>query len=147
MFRAVKIIDIIDGSLNEESLIVEDAFFFTIKVQNYYLFYNKMAEVIGVVPMDYNMFFKIDHSNIFEDIDMENLLRLYNHKMDFSIVGTKEGSNKVTIIKSSDIARIELIEDEDMVVPFTNDAFDSEGIVIFKNMNSLADSIKLDQLM
>jgi len=147
MFRAVKIIDIIDGSLNEESLVVEDAFFFTIKVQNYYLFYNKMAEVIGVVPMDYNMFFKIDNSNVFEDIDMENLLRLYNRQMDFSIVGTKEGSNKVTIVKSSEIARIELIEDEDMTVPFTNDAFDSEGIVIFKNMNSLADSIKLDQLM
>ncbi len=142
MFRVVKIVDIVDSSLDEDSLVVEDAFFFTIKVPSYYVIYNKMAEIVGTIPIDYNMFFKIDNSRTFEDVDMENILRMYNQGMDFSIVGTKEGKNKVILIQSKDIARFELVEDDEFEIPFTNEAFDSDGVVIFKNMNSLADSIE-----
>lgn len=142
MFRVIKISDILDGALDEESMVVEDAFFFTIKVPNYYLVYNRSADIIGRIPLDYNMFFRIGTAcPYFEDIDMSNLVRLYDEGMTFELVGTQEGSNKITLIDSSDIARFELVEGDLISIPFTNQAFDSEGIVIFKNMNSLADSI------
>lgn len=141
MFRVIKISDIMDGALDEESMVVEDAFFFTIKIPNYYLVYNRSADIIGRIPLDYNMFFKIGNTPYFEDIDMANLVRLYEDGMSFELVGTVEGSNKISLIESSDIARFELIEGDLISIPFTNQAFDSEGIVIFKNMNSLADSI------
>ena len=131
-----------DGALNEENLIVEDAFFFTIQIPNHYVIYNKMAEIIGTIPFGYNMFFKTDNSYNFEDIDMENVLRLFKAGYKFSLVGTKEGKNKVHLIDSCDIARFELIEDDDFTIPFTNQAFDSDGVVVFKNMNALADSLE-----
>ena len=139
MFRVVKIVD---STFDEESLVVEDAFFFTINVPSYYVIYNKMADIIGTIPIDYNMFFKIDNSSTFEDVDMENVLRMFNHGMNFSLVGTKMGKNKVHMIESEDIARFELVEDDSFQIPFTNQAFDSDGVVIFKNMSSLADSIE-----
>jgi len=142
MFRVVKIVDIIDGSLNEESMVVEDAFFFTIDITNYYRIYNKTADIIGIIPMDYNLFFKIDNSPVFEDIDMANIVRLHQQGVDFQLAATAENSNKVKLIQSSDIARFELIENDILKIPFTNQAFDSEGVVIFKNMNSLADSME-----
>jgi hypothetical protein len=141
MFRVIKIGDIMDGSLDEESMLVEDAFFFTISVPNYYAVYNHAGEIIGRIPLDYFMFFKIDGSPVFEDIDMENALRLHEQGDEFQIVGTKANSHKVKMISSSDILKFELVEDNPIQIPFTNSAFDSEGIVIFKNMNSLADSL------
>jgi len=139
MFRVVKIVD---STFDEESLVVEDAFFFTIDVPSYYIIFNKMAEVIGTVPLDHNMFFKIDNSSTFEDVDMENVLRMFNQGITFSLIGTEMGKNKVHLIDSSDIARFELIEEDNFKIPFTNQAFDSDGVVVFKNMNSLADSIE-----
>jgi len=141
MFRVIKIGDIMDGALNEESMIVEDAFFFTINTTNYYVVYNYDGDIIGKIPNDYFMFFKIDGSPYFEDIDMENLLRLQQQGIEYSIVGTKVGSHKIKMISSLDIMKYELVEDEPLQIPFTNSAFDSDGIVIFKNMNSLADSL------
>jgi len=138
MFRVVKIVD---STFDEESLVVEDAFFFTIDVPSYYIIFNKMAEVIGTVPIDYNMFFKIDDSPTFEDVDIENVLRMFNQGISFSLIGTEMGTNKVHLIDSNDIAKFELIEDDNFKIPFTNQAFDSDGVVVFKNMNSLADSI------
>jgi hypothetical protein len=55
MFRVVTIHDILDGSFNEDSFVVEEAFFFTIKSSPYYVIYNKMAEIIGLVPSDYDL--------------------------------------------------------------------------------------------
>lgn len=143
MFKVVKIIDISENGLTEESLFVEDSFFFTIKVPNYYVIYDKNAEIIGTAPLDYNLFFTVKGSSTFEDVDMENILRMFNQGMDFQLVGTKEGSHKVHLIDSKDIAKFVLIEDDpDFSIPFTSNAFDSDGLVIFKNMNALADSIK-----
>jgi hypothetical protein len=141
MFRVIKLGDIMDGALNEESMIVEDAFFFTINTPNYYVVYNTSAEVIGKIPLDYFMFFKIDGSPYFEDIDIENALRLFDQGIEFQIVGTKADSHKIHMVNSRDILKFELVEENPIQIPFTNSAFDSEGIVIFKNMNSLADSI------
>jgi len=141
MFRVIKIGDIMDGSLDEESMHIEDAFFFTINVPNYYLIYNKAEEVIGRIPLDYFMFFKIDGSPYFEDIDIENALRLHEQGIEYQIVGTKANSHKIQMVDSSEIAKFELVEDNPIQIPFTNSAFDSDGIVIFKNMNSLADSL------
>ena len=81
MFRVVTIHDILDGTFNEDSFVVEEAFFFTIKSSPYYVIYNKMAEIIGMVPSDYNLFFKVDHHGGFEDIDMEKLIRKRNDYM------------------------------------------------------------------
>jgi len=142
MFKIVKIQEIEDGLLDEESLVVEDAFFFTIPTTTYYRIYNKKIEVIGTVPIDYNMFFRVDNSPVFEDIDLENLLRLFDRGEHFSLVGTKEGKKDVILIDSSDIARFELIEDDDLQIPFTSNAFDSDGIVIFKNMMALSDTLE-----
>lgn len=146
MFRVVTIHDILDGEFNEESFVVEEAFFFTIKAPSYYVVYNKMAEIIGMIPTDYNLFFKVDHHGGFEDIDMENVVRLFNMGDKFKLVGTKSGSNKVTLIDSEDIARFQLVEDDPINIPFTNKAFDCEGIVVFKNMNALADSLDIEDI-
>lgn len=146
MFRVVTIHDILDGTFNEDSFVVEEAFFFTIKSSPYYVIYNKMAEIIGMVPSDYNLFFKVDHHGGFEDIDMENVIRLFQAGEKFKLVGTKSNSNKVTLIDSEDIARFHLVEDDYINIPFTNKAFDCEGIVIFKNMASLADSLNIEDI-
>jgi len=47
------------------------------------------------------------------------------------------------LIDSNDIARIELIEGGEYTIPFTNQAFDSDGVVVFKNMNALIDSVEI----
>lgn len=141
MFRIIKIGDILDGEFDEESLTVEDAFFFTISCQNYYVLYNNVDEVIGKIPTDHFMFFKIDGCSYFEDIDMENALRLHKQGLEYQIVGTRNNNHKIKMISSNDISRFELVEDQPIQIPFTNSAFDSEGIVIFKNMNALADSL------
>lgn len=147
MFRVIKIGDIVDGTLDEESMTLQDAFFFTIKNQNYYLVYDKAGEIIGKIPLDYFMFFKIDDSPYFEDIDIENALRLHEQGIKYQIVGSTEDSHKIKLINSMDIAKFELIEDSPMHIPFTNSAFDSDGIVIFKNMNSLADSLDPEEYL
>jgi hypothetical protein len=147
MFRVITIHDILDGDFNEESFELSEAFFFTIKVDSYYAIYNKSAEIIGIVPSDYNMFFRVEHDHSsFEDVDMPNVLRLFEQGDGFSLIGTKSKTNKVRLIHSCDIARFELVEDSPIQIPFTNRAFDSEGIVVFKNMNALADSLDLEDL-
>lgn len=147
MFRVIKIGDIMDGALDEESMIVEDAFFFTISAPNYYVFYNRAGDVIGRVPLDYHMFFKIDGSPYFEDIDMENVVRLFDQGMSFDFVGTRINSHKIKMVSSDELLKIELVEDNPIQIPFTNSAFDSDGIVIFKNMNALADSLNPDDYL
>lgn len=146
MFRVVTIQDILDGDFNEQSFIVEDAFFFTIKIPNYYIIYNTDDEIIGLVPEDYNLFFKIDHQSGFEDIDIHNLIRLYSMGDEFKLVGTKADSHKAILIDSKTISRFELIEDTPINIPFTNKAFDSDGIIVFKNMLSLSDSLDIDDM-
>lgn len=141
MFRVVKISDVMDGALDEESLHVEDAFFFTIKVDEYYLVYDKNAEIIGRIPVEYNVFFRIEKYPYFEDTDMTNLLRMFNDGVKFELVGTSANSNKISVIKSEDIAKFYLVTEDTIEIPFTNQPFDSEGIAIFKNMNALADSL------
>lgn len=144
MFRVVLIQGVADETFDEESFIVEEAFFFTINISSYYMVMNKSAEVIGIIPSDYNLFFKVDEHYNLEDIDMENVLRLFNMGEDFKILGTKSDQNKVNLISSRDIAEFKLVEDEEICIPFTNKAFDSDGIVVFKNISSLAESLDLD---
>lgn len=147
MFRVITINDILDGDFNEESFEVSEAFFFTIKSDIYYTIYNKLDEVIGVIPPEYNMFFRVEYDHAsFEDIDILNVIRLFDQGVGFSLIGTKYGTNKVKLVNSSDISRFELVEDAPIQIPFTNRAFDSEGIVIFKNMNALADSLDIDTM-
>lgn len=146
MFRVVTIHDILDGDFNEQSFIVEDAFFFTIKIPNYYVIYNHQDEIIGLIPSEYNLFFKVDHQSGFEDIDAFNLIRLYSMGDKFKIVGTKADSRKAILIESDDIARFELVEDDPINIPFTNKAFDSEGVVVFKNMASLSDALDIEDM-
>lgn len=146
MFRVVLIQGIADSTFNEESFLVEEAFFFTIKIPSYYVVYNKEEEIIGIVPSDYNMFFKVDEHNNFEDIDMENVIRLFEMDEHFYLVGTRNDSEKVNMICSKQISEFRLVEDNPISIPFTNKAFDSDGIVVFKNMNSLADSIDFDAI-
>ena len=146
MFKSLTIVDIFDGDFNEECMVVEESFFFTTKIESFYNIYNKNNELIGLVPSDYNLFFRIDNSPSFEDIDMFNIIRFYEQGISFELVGTKEGSNKVDIIDSSTIGRFELIEDQIIHIPFTNKAFDSEGIIVFKNMKSLADDMDIEDM-
>jgi hypothetical protein len=146
MFRVVTIQGIADEEFNEESFLVEEAFFFTITVSSYYTVYNKVGDVIGIIPNNYNLFFKVDEHHSFEDIDMVNVLRLFEMGEKFFIVGTKNDSSNVTLIGSDTISKFEFVEDYPIDIPFTNKSFDSEGIVVFKNMTSLADSIEIDRL-
>jgi len=146
MFRVVLIKGIVDKAFNEDSFLVEEAFFFTIKTDMYYNIFNTEGEIIGVIPADYNLFFKVDNHSTFEDIDMDNVLRLYNMGIPFKIMGTSIDSAKVTTISSKNISAFKLVEDDFISIPFTNKAFDSDGIVVFKNMSSLADSINIDEL-
>jgi len=141
MYRVVSIQGIVNENFDEECFNIEEAFFFTIKIQSYYIVYNKNSEVIGIIPMGYNLFFKVDEYDNFEDIDMENVLRLFHMNEHFVIVGTKDASKKVNLIYSRDISEFKLVEDEPINIPFTNKAFDSEGIIVFRNMSSLAESI------
>jgi len=145
MFRVVSINGIPNENFDEECFQVEEAFFFTIKIPSYYMVYNKKAEVIGVIPTDYNLFFKVDDYNNFEDIDMGNVLRLFKLGDEFFIVGTSNNSKKVNLISSKNISEFRLIEDSPINIPFTNKAFDSEGIIVFKNMASLAESIVMEK--
>lgn len=146
MFRVVVIQGIVDHSFNEDSFIVEPAFFFTIKHKTHYLIYNKNDDVIGVVPEGYNMFFKVDEYHNFEDIDMENVLRLFNMGEKFYLVGTRENSDHVHLFSSETISAFKLVESEPISIPFTNNAFDSEGVVVFKNMKSLAESLDFEAM-
>ena len=140
MFRAVSLLEM-DEELTEDSMVLEDTFFFTINISNYFMIFNKSAEVIGVIPEDYNLFFKVEYSSSFEDIDMFNLQRLHNDGSSFQLIGTSN-TLKPKLINSSEIARIEFIEDGEYTIPFTNQAFDSDGVVVFKNMNALIDSVE-----
>lgn len=141
MFRVVLIQGVIDELFNEESFVVEEAFFFTIKSNSHYVVYNVHDEIIGVIPSDYNLFFKIDEFENLEDIDIPNLLRLFEMGEDFQLVGTRTDSKHVKLIPSRYIKEFRLVEDEPINIPFTNKAFDSEGIVVFKNIASLIESI------
>jgi len=141
MFRVVLIQGVIDELFNEESFIVEEAFFFTIKSNAYYVVYNIRDDIIGIIPADYNLFFKIDEFENLEDIDMPNLIRLFEMGEDFHIVGTRADSKNVKLIPRSYIKEFRLVEDEPLNIPFTNKAFDSEGVVVFKNIVSLIESI------
>lgn len=141
MFRSVSLM-YLEGELTEESMLLEDTFFFTINIPDYYMIFNRSTDVIGVVPMDYNMFFKVEGSHTFEDVDMANLLRLHEIGTHFKLIGSGK-SLKPQLIDSKDISRIELIEDGEHTIPFTNQAFDSDGVVVFKNMNALIDSVEL----
>ena len=144
MFRVVLIQGVADETFDEESFNVEEAFFFTIEIASYYMVMNRSSEVIGIIPSDYNLFFKVDEHYNLEDIDMENVLRLYKMGEDFKILGTRSDENKVSLISSREISEFRLVEDEPLSIPFTNKAFDSDGIVVFKNISSLAESLDLD---
>jgi hypothetical protein len=141
MFRSVAIQGVQSENFDEECFRLEEAFFFTITIPSYYMVFNKNSEVIGIIPTGYNLFFTVDNYKNFEDIDMENVLRLFNANDDFSIVGTRDDSKKIILIHSSTISEFRMIEDKPINIPFTNRAFDSEGIVVFKNMSSLAEAI------
>lgn len=141
MFRAVSIQGMHSENFDEECFHLEDVFFFTISIPSYYVVYNKAGDVIGIIPTGYNLFFKVDDYRNFEDIDMENVLRLFNAGDDFSIVGARNDSKKITLIHSSTISEFRMVEDRPINIPFTNRAFDSEGIVVFKNMSSLTEAI------
>lgn len=141
MFRVASIQGIINEHFDEECFKIEEAFFFTIKIQSYYVVYDITSEVIGIIPTGYNLFFKADEYTNFEDVDMENILRLFDMNVEFLIVGTKDASNKVNLISSKNISDFKLVEDKPISIPFTNNAFDSEGIIVFRNMSSLAESI------
>ena len=132
MFRVVLIKGIVDTAFNEDSFLVEEAFFFTIKTNTYYNILNLDGEIIGVIPGNYNLFFKVDDHSNFEDIDMANVLRLYKMGIPFQIVGTSNDSAKVNVVSSKNISNFKLIEDDSISIPFTNKAFDSDGIVVFK---------------
>lgn len=147
MFRVVLIQGIVDNEFNEESFVVEEAFFFTINVSSYYMVLNKKSEVIGIIPKDYNLFFKVDEHCNFEDIDMENVLRIFEMGEEFKLAGTMNDSHNVHLISSREISEFRLIEDDLINIPFTNKAFDSDGLVVFKNMSSLAESIDIDELI
>ena len=141
MFRVVSIQNIGYDEFNEESFLVEEAFFFTIKTSSYYIVYNHEEEIIGIIPHDYNLFFKVDGHQSLEDVDIPNLIRLFNMGEHFYIVGTKNNSQKACLIPSSSIKEFKFVEGDNINIPFTNKAFDSDGIVVFKNMGSLAESI------
>ena len=138
MFRVVLINGVKDETFDEESFIVEEVFFFTIEISSYYMVIDKKSEVIGIIPYGYNLFFKVDDHKNLEDIDMENVLRLFNRKENFKILGTRSDKNRVNLISSRDISEFRLIEDTPINIPFTDRAFDSDGIVVFKNISSLA---------
>lgn len=144
MFRVVLIQGVADETFDEESFSVEEAFFFTIEISSYYMVFDRKSEIIGIIPSDYNLFFKVDEHCNLEDIDMTNVLRLYNMGEDFKILGTRSDANKVSLISSREIGEFRLVEDEPINIPFTNKAFDSDGIVVFKNISSLAESLNLD---
>lgn len=144
MFRVVIIDGVANETFDEESFSVHEAFFFTIETSSYYLILDRKSEVIGIIPVGYNLFFKVDEHYNLEDIDMENVLRLYNMGEEFKLLGTRSNENKVSLISSRDISEFRLIEDEPISIPFTNKAFDSDGVVVFKNISSLAESLNLD---
>lgn len=144
MFRVVLIDGVADETFDEESFSVEEAFFFTIEISSYYMILDRKSEVIGIIPVGYNLFFKVDEHYNLEDIDMDNVLRLYNMGEDFKLLGTRSDENKVTLISSREISEFRLVEDETLSIPFTNKAFDSDGVVVFKNISSLAESLNLD---
>lgn len=144
MFRVVIIDGVANETFDEESFSVHEAFFFTIETSSYYLILDRKSEVIGIIPVGYNLFFKVDEHYNLEDIDMENVLRLYNMGEEFKLLGTRSDENKVSLISSRDISEFRLIEDEPISIPFTNKAFDSDGVVVFKNISSLAESLNLD---
>ena len=144
MFRVVLIDGIAYETFVEESFSVEEAFFFTTEISSYYMILDRKSEVIGIIPVGYNLFFKVDEHYNLEDIDMENVLRLYNMGEDFKLLGTRSDENKVTLISSREISEFRLVEDETLSIPFTNKAFDSDGVVVFKNISSLAESLNLD---
>ncbi len=144
MFRVVLIDGIAYETFDEESFSVEEAFFFTTEISSYYMILDRKSEVIGIIPVGYNLFFKVDEHYNLEDIDMENVLRLYNMGEDFKLLGTRSDENKVTLISSREISEFRLVEDETLSIPFTNKAFDSDGVVVFKNISSLAESLNLD---
>lgn len=143
MFRVVLIHGVADETFDEESFTVEEAFFFTIDVSSYYVILNKKSEIIGIVPTDYNLFFKVDDYSNLEDVDMINVLRLFEMGEDFKILGTMSDKNEVRLISSREISEFKLVEDDVISIPFTNKAFDSDGVVIFKNISSLAESLNI----
>lgn len=144
MFRVVLIDGVAYETFDEESFSVEEAFFFTTEISSYYMILDRKSEVIGIIPVGYNLFFKVDEHYNLEDIDMGNVLRLYNMGEDFKLLGTRSDENKVTLISSREISEFRLVEDETLSIPFTNKAFDSDGVVVFKNISSLAESLNLD---
>lgn len=146
MFRVVVIQGLTNTAFREDSFLVEEAFFFTIKTSSYYTVFDNNKDVIGVIPFDYNLFFKVDDHNNFEDIDMNNVMRLFDMGTPFHLVGTSNDSHKVNLISSKNISEFRLIENDPIRIPFTNKAFDSDGIVVFKNISSLAESINVDDL-
>jgi len=145
MFRIVKLVDVSDY-LNEDNFIVEEAFFFTYTSKGKYVLYNHDNMVVGVVPLDYNLFFRVDAMEMFEDIDMGNLVRMFDNGMSFQLAATQANNNKITILDSKDIASIVFDEEGEVIIPFTSYPFDSDGLVVFKNMVSIADTLEDDRV-
>jgi hypothetical protein len=146
MFKIVKIYDLEEGEINEDNMILEDGFFFTMPQNIYYELYDENEELIGTIPYGYNLFFKFDEHGLFEDIDIENLIRLTNQNSKFYIAYADLKKNKIKLLRSDKIKKIQLKEqDENYEIPFTNYPFESDGVIVFKNLKSLADSLKYAQ--
>ena len=142
MFRIAKLNNIVEDGIDEESVKVEDSFFFTITVPNHFVIYNRKAEIIGRIPEDYFMFFRLGSTSDFEDIDIGNVQRLLSTDTYIELLADNFGKRKPKVIKSSDIAKIIFMEESPLEIPFTNYVFDSDGVFVFKNTTSLADTIQ-----
>ena len=141
MYTILKIVDIEDG-INDNSFELSENYFFSIDIDKYYVLVDNEDNIIGVIPEDFNVFFKSDSSiNSFEDIDVENLNRLIKSGEEFELLGVDIANEKVKIIKIKKGFR--LIEVENTIsVPFTNYPFELEGLIVFKNFKSLEETLK-----
>lgn len=140
MFKVVNITPTDNDVIDDRNFIIEDSFFFTVEHDRYYVVTNNDDVVVGILPDDYHMFFKVGDNCSIEEIDVENLLRLFTINEKFDILGIDYNTNTVNFLNSSDIKSIALKTNDTIRIPFTDQAFDSNGIIVFKNIYALAES-------
>jgi len=141
MYKILKIVDVEDG-ITETSFEVSDDYFFSIDIDKYYVLVDDNDNIMGVVPEDFNMFFRAKNvTGSFEDIDVENLNRLLENNDEFDLLGVDIANDKVKIINVKPGFR--LIEVNNTIsIPFTNYPFELDGLIVFKNFKSLEETIK-----
>jgi hypothetical protein len=141
MYKILKIVDVENG-INENSFEISDDYFFSIDIDKYYVIVDEEDNIVGVVPEDFNMFFRVGSDmGSFEDIDVENLIRLIENGESFELLGVDIANEKVKIIKVKPGYR--LIEVNNTIsIPFTNYPFELDGLIVFKNFKSLEETIK-----